>query len=353
MATPEVERLKASLATLSADDLRHLIGAAQAALKAKEKPDAPRPPCPQCQNQAPIRWGIQCGQQRWRCEPCGITYNARSGSPLAGMSKADKFIEAADDMLSSHPLSCRKLGEKLHVHRMTVWRWRHRVLRGLAGGDGRLSDLVEADETFFRESRKGSREWSEARNGGPKPSRPRWRDFDRDNEQMPRGTSRWQAPVLVLRDRHGRTVCRRLPSLRIEAFEPILDEALLAEAMLCTDGGAVYRRWAKSRGRVVEQINTKKGIRVRNGVFHIQNANAYHSRLKEFMRPFRGPSIRNLDLYIRWMTVRDKLREKPVCGNPLLDQLSKAGWMRDPTRTRQPPHPPNGPAEPRPAKRGR
>ena len=67
-------------------------------------------------------------------------------------------------------------------------------------------------------------------------------------------------------------------------------------AMLFTDGAAVYRQWGKARGRIVEQINTKKGIRVRNGVIHIQNANAYHSRLKEFIRQFKGPSIRNLDL---------------------------------------------------------
>ena len=36
------------------------------------------------------------------------------------------------------------------------------------------------------------------------------------------------------------------------------------------------------------------------GVYHIQNANAYHSRLKEWMRRFHGVATKYLDHYLGW-----------------------------------------------------
>jgi hypothetical protein len=85
---------------------------------------------------------------------------------------------------------------------------------------------------------------------------------------------------------------------QLPAFEAVLDTALAPDAVLCTDGGAVYRRWARKRQRVVEQINTRRGIRVRDGVYHTQNANAFHSRFKAFMAPFCGHATRHLPLYV-------------------------------------------------------
>ncbi len=103
---------------------------------------------------------------------------------------------------------------QLRIDKMTVWRWRMRLLRALLG-DGeirarRLEGIVEVAEKFFRESRKGSREWVDherdpARH--PKPDRPRWRDFRRLRRLFPAGLSRWQipvlTPVLTMTDRAG------------------------------------------------------------------------------------------------------------------------------------------------------
>lgn len=102
--------------------------------------------------------------------------------------------------------------------------------------------------------------------------------------------------------------------------------------MLCTDNAAVYRRWGKARNRVVEQVNNSKGFRVRDGVFHIQNANAFHSRFKDVMRPFRGPSARHLNLYSAWMAFRDHLRGTAIKGNPLIERLVRDGRKPDTIR---------------------
>jgi transposase-like protein len=348
MGKLEVEELAAALRGMSPAALKSLIAAAKRELRAAETETCDRPACPKCGAGEPISWGHQCGSRRWRCRKCAAAYTAKSGTPLAWAKQPAALEAAAANMMSEAPLSVRKLAEEIGVHRMTVWRWRLKLLRPLLDlAHKKLTDLVEADETFFRESRKGSREWSlSARGIGPQPIRPRWRDFERHDENLPRGTSRWQAPILVLRSRQGGTVCRRLSSLRHKEFAAALDASMADAAMLFTDGAAVYRQWGKARGRIVEQINTKKGIRVRNGVIHIQNANAYHSRLKEFIRQFKGPSIRNLDLYIAWMAFRDGLRGKTDAGNPLLDMLAKDIRRIDPTWKRQEPHPPHGPSDP-------
>lgn len=328
MDASEVEHIIRELPKLSGALLRRLAAAVDETIQRREvealvEGDGDdRPPCPRCQHRRTIRWGVANGTQRWRCPACEKTFNKLSGTPLAYSKRREELFAASLNMVGNEPKSCRRLAEQLGVHWMTVWRWRIKALKTLEEyGDEGLAGLVEADETFFRESRKGSREWAQHRRGdGPPPPRPRWRDFDKGRELMPRGLSRWQIPVLVLRDRHGGTRATRLVGLNLAAFEPVLDRALLPDAVLCTDGAAIYRRYAAKRGRVVEQVNTRQGIRTR-GAFHIQNANAFHARFKEFMRPFKGPSTRYLPLYVGWMVFRDRLRGSQIEGNPLIERL--------------------------------
>jgi transposase-like protein len=329
MDAAEIERIVRELPRLTGAQLRRLATAVDQTIQRREveaivEGDGDeRPSCPRCQYRRTVRWGVANGNQRWRCPDCSKTFNKLSGTPLAYSKKPEQMFAVARNMVGDQPRSCRKLADELGVHWMTVWRWRMKALRTLeAYGDGQLAGLVEADETFFRESRKGSREWAKHRDGeGPQPPRPRWRDFDKKKAKLPRGLSRWQIPVLVLRDRHGGTRATKLVGLDLSAFEPVLDQALATDAILCTDGAAIYRRYGAKRGRVVEQVNTRQGIRTR-GAIHIQNANAFHARFKEFMRPFRGPSARYLPLYVGWMVFRDRRPPGAVEGNPLIERLT-------------------------------
>jgi transposase-like protein len=331
----------AAVPKLDLADLERLAEAVGQAIKAKRAPApapaGPGPACPHCGVADPWRWGATGATRRWRCRGCRRTFTEFTKTPLAFAKRRPQLLAAAADMLADKPRSCRKLARALGVHRMTVWRWRVRMLRAVEEIGERTTGLAEADETFFRESRKGSREWALfAKGEGPEPPRPRWREFDRRKKKLPRGLSRWQIPVLTLRDRHGATYARRLANLRLPAFEPVLDAGLAPDAVLCTDGGAVYRRWAQRRKRVVEQVDTRRGIRVRNGVYHIQNANAFHSRFKAFMAPFCGPATRHLPLYVGWMVLRDQLRGAEAGGQPLLERFLRHGRQVDLTRKKLP-----------------
>ncbi|MDD9707983.1 hypothetical protein PVW53_14550 [Seohaeicola sp. SP36] len=58
------------------------------------------------------------------------------------------------------PSPVRRLADALGVNKYTIWRWRMIILDGLSGSSSEVfAGIVEVDETFQRESRKGSREW--------------------------------------------------------------------------------------------------------------------------------------------------------------------------------------------------
>src|SRR3984885_13457742 len=46
--------------------------------------------------------------------------------------------------------------------------------------------------------------------------------------------------------------------------------------------------------------------------FHINNVNAYHSRLKEWLRPFHGVATKNLANYLGWRRTLEALGQKVI-----------------------------------------
>lgn len=120
------------------------------------------------------------------------------------------------DMLgASAPRSVRKLARRLELNKYTVWRWRMLVFSIIGSGTAAsFSGIVEADEAYQRESRKGSREWvrhfADPLNVA-KPPRPRWEDFTTMGLKMMRGLSKWQLPILTVADRGGAHLFQRLP----------------------------------------------------------------------------------------------------------------------------------------------
>lgn len=72
------------------------------------------------------------------------------------------------------------------------------------------------------------------------------------------------------------------------------------DAILCTDGARVYQTVARTLGLAHRAINVQQGIRVIDGAFHIQNVNAYDSRLKQWMGRFHGVASKYLENYLGW-----------------------------------------------------
>ena len=96
------------------------------------------------------------------------------------------------------------------------------------------------------------------------------------------------------------------------SFDAALETRIERDAVLVTDGRQAYIGLAEACGVEHVKVVARAGERVVNG-FHIQNVNAYASRLKDWLRPFRGVASKYLATYLGWrrMIERDGYRLTP------------------------------------------
>jgi len=129
----------------------------------------------------------------------------------------------------------------------------------------------------------------------------------RGGKAAKRGTSKEQIPVLVIRDRHGETADCILRGTNAEQIESGLMPLLSKDVILCTDGMPAYRQITRNAKIVHRPVSIAAGQRVINDVYHIQNVNAYGSRLRLWIAKFHGVATRYLASYLGWHRMIDHL----------------------------------------------
>ena len=249
--------------------------------------------CPHCGGEHVVKNGSADGLQRYKCRGCQKTFNTLTGSPLAGLHLRDKWLQQATVL--SDGLSLTKAMARLNVSRSTAFRWRHRFLalpktvRAQA-----LIGIAEGDETFFLRSSKGQRKGL-----GRSPRK-------RGGKAEKRELSDEQVPILVARDRAGSTADFILAANDAEHIADALKPILAKDAILCTDGSKAMKAAARKMNVMHRPVNLSAGIRVIVGVYHVQNVNAYDSRLKGWLRQFKGVATRYLDSCLGWFRAIDR-----------------------------------------------
>ena len=173
----------------------------------------------------------------------------------------------------------------------TVFLWRHRFLIALeATQPEKLSGIVEADETFFLESFTGQR------GGLPRPAKVR------GTKANQRALSKEQIPVLVAHDRStGATLTAKIPSRRAKDIGDKLLPVLSEDTVLCSDGARAYKALGRQAGIEVFSVVGH----VAGNPYHVNNVNAYDSRLKGWMHRFYGVSSKYLPNYLGWHRMLD------------------------------------------------
>src|ERR671932_2135048 len=166
---------------------------------------AAAPRGPHCGAERLQRRGFASGLRRYRCQACRKTFNALTGTSLARLRKKACWLRYGEALAAG--MSLTKAAAHCGVHLTTSFRWRHRFSRAPTAAREALAGVVEADETFFRRSHKGSRRW---RQGDAPPGRGPHRRGERASR---RGLSAEQVPALIPRDRAGRTADAVLPDL--------------------------------------------------------------------------------------------------------------------------------------------
>ena len=251
-----------------------------------------RPVCPHCGALRVVKNGSAHGLQRFKCCGCGKTFNALTGTPLAGLHLRGKWLGQATAMHEG--LSLNQVAARLNIARSTAFRWRHRFLALPKTVQAQaLVGIAEADEAYFRKSAKGQR-------GLPRAAR------RRGSRAGKRGTPKDEfLSVLIARDRSGGTANFILESATGNAIGAVLKPVLPSDTVLCSDGGSALAVAARALGVEHHAVNLSAGIRV-DGAWHIQNVNAFCSRLRDWMRRFKGVSSRYLDNYLGWFRALDR-----------------------------------------------
>jgi transposase-like protein len=243
--------------------------------------------CPHCAGRVLQRWGYASGLPRYRCGACRRSFNALTGTPLARLRKKEQWPAQTQALITGESLV--KAAKRCDVAVTTAFRWRHRFLSAPAlDKPNRLNGIVEADETFILESFKGRR------SALPRPAR------KRGGKASKPGLSAEQIPVLVARDRSGQTTDAVLAKLDRASVTAALAGVVTPANQLCCDGGKAIVSFARKAKIPCCILPKPGGPRPEAPDLHINNVNAYHGRLKEWLRPFHGVATKYLDRYLGW-----------------------------------------------------
>ena len=230
--------------------------------------------CPRCASPNIVSWGNVSRLPRYRCGDCRRTFNALTGTPMAGLRKKELWADQTEALETGESLiaAARRCG----VAVTTAFRWRHRFLAAsVHGKPEKLTGIVEADETFLLESFKGRR------SDLPRPAR------RRGGKAAKRGLSAEQIPVLVARDRTGATTDAVLAKLSRAAVTAALGGVVTADNQLCCDGGKAIVAFARKAQIPCHILPAPGGPRPEAPNLHINNVNGYHGRLKEWLAKYQ------------------------------------------------------------------
>ena len=193
--------------------------------------------CQHCDSLNIVRNGTRNGLQRVLCRDCHKTSNATSNTPLSKLHHKEKFERFAQCLRDG--VTVRESGIAVGICTTTAFRWRHRFLQNIQLHQPKhVSGLLEVDETFIRESQKGSRKMTRpARYRGGK------------TKGSGRFSKDW-VPVLVGRVRgQAHTMDNILKKVSGAELEAALKDVVTpGETVLCTDGNTAYRRLSHTLG---------------------------------------------------------------------------------------------------------
>ncbi len=248
--------------------------------------------CPHCNSTNKWRWGKRNDLQRYKCKVCRKTFNSLSGTPLARLRRKEQWLEYSICLQQGQ--SVRKAGIRCQIHYNTAFKWRHRFLDNAKSIKPlSLNGIVEADETYFLRSDKGSRKLvRKPRKRGGKASK--------------RGLSKEQVCVLVCRDRNTNTIDEIFEHFNSDQLSDSLKDLLSKDALFCSDGKSVYKKFTRTNHLRHGCLNLSAGQRVIKDIVHIQNVNSYHSRLKEWLIRFHGVATKYLESYLAWFRELDE-----------------------------------------------
>lgn len=269
------------------DILQNKINGEKVALKLEETRFSNGLYCPRCGCIEPI---IKCGRcngkQRYACKNCGHIFTATTSTFLSATKKQiSTWLQYIQCMIRK--MSLRKTAEVCKISLRTSFIWRHKILDALRKSQkGQLDGVIEADETFFGVSYKESK--------------PVGRESSRRSITHKRGLSTEQVCVPCAIERGNKNSYSKMGGLSKtsrQTLDKVFNNLFKEKSIICTDRKKSYIKFAKEH--LLEHIRLA-ATKAKKGIYHIQNINGYHSRLKKFIDMFKGVATKHLNNYLAW-----------------------------------------------------
>lgn len=245
------------------------------------------PRCPHCQSENFVKHGFRNDLIRYRCKACLKTFNALTNTPLARLRKKDLWMSYSQCLLESKTL--RKSAKSVKIALGTSFNWRHRFMAIAQKNETQLlSGIVEADETFFLKSQKGSRTLK-------RPAR------KRGGEPQKTPSPEELISVLIACDRSGHEAeyITGLASVSCLWLKENFTQHLDNQAILISKFTKSFT--AFSHQQHIEHITVKASqLQPQKSIYHIQTVNAYKTLLKNWLKRFHGVATKYLDHYLGW-----------------------------------------------------
>jgi len=257
-----------------------------------DKEDKTPVSCPHCKGAEVVLRGSHKGIKRYYCKVCSRFFSGNYGTALHRIHKKDKWQQYIECM--NEGLSIRKSAVKVGISYQTSFVWRHKILSSLKDAEPtRLEGIIEADDTFFRYSEKGSRRLKR---------KPRKRGFA--NMTLKEN----KVPVVVATDRKGNAVLNVAGrgSVKKNDLRKLMKGKFHPDAILCSDGANVYKGLAMQEG--IQHIKSASHGRpiAKNKAYNIQTVNQLQKELKDYMDRFNGVSTKYLQNYLYWFMLAKK-----------------------------------------------
>ena len=244
--------------------------------------------CPHCGSNKICKNGFLHGKyQQFKCNDCKKNYSIRTNTIFCKSKKSIKLWQEYIELFSQG-LALRKIVLEMNnkISLPTAFYWRHKILKFLSknndDGNNKLGGIIEADETFFEESQKGSRNV-------------KGRDARKRGYTSYSYTKKNKVCVLTAIDRNKSSFTKPVGFGGLEKDDVILlQRHLVKDSVLITDGNRTYRNLHDIK------LKSLKFGKAENRVYHLNNINNFHSMLKKFMIRFNGVATKYLDYYVSY-----------------------------------------------------
>lgn len=282
--------------------------------------------------------------QRYVCKDCGKSFVKASNSILEHTHKDINTWETYIKCML-RALSIRECAEECNINIKTSFYWRHKILDALAEmqTNVKLSGIVEADETFFEKSFKGiKQENKETIMGRKAHKRGTDSSYHKEiiedeeiwvkDEKKKRGLSKDKVCVPCAINRNGLYVAKvaKEGKVSLEALEKVFGNKIKPNTVMCTDKEKSYRIFTEDRDIKLVQLKEKE---TKNGIYHINGVNNYHSRFKKFLYPMNGVATKYLNNYIVWFNYLSNTKgNKKYKEKALFTYLLKLPFAEDTTK---------------------